>query len=103
MKRKIDMFDKYMKYSDLNDNKVTVTLGLSVGTIGKSRKPGRDLSDNVIGLILNQYTNLNRIWLMTGKGEMLNASTVEPVKNYTVGVPYYNVVYYFSPAQPAIL
>lgn len=91
MERKIDRFDKYMKYSDLNDNKVTVTLGLSVGTIGKSRKPGRDLSDNVIELILNQYTNLNRIWLMTGEGEMLTTSTATPVKNYKFGVPYYNV------------
>lgn len=91
MERKIDRFDKYMKYSNLNDNKVTVTLGLSVGTIGKSRKPGRDLSDNVIELILNQYTNLNRIWLMTGEGEMLTTSTAIPVKNYKVGVPYYNV------------
>lgn len=71
MERKIDRFDKYMKYSNLNDNKVTVSIGLSVGTLGKSRKIGRDLSDRVIEQILKFYTDINRIWLLTGEGEML--------------------------------
>lgn len=42
--RRIDRFDKYMKVKGLNDNKVTIQLGLSVGTLGKSRKDGRDFS-----------------------------------------------------------
>ena len=68
--RRIDRFDEYMKRTQLNDNKVTVDLGLSVGTIGKSRKPGRDLSDKVIEKILNFYTDLNRVWLLSGEGPM---------------------------------
>ena len=35
MERKIERFDKYMKYKGLNDNKVTNSLGFSVGTLGK--------------------------------------------------------------------
>ena len=69
--RKIERFDKYMKYKGLNDNKVTVQLKLSVGTLGKSRKEGRDLSDKVIELILNFYNDLDRVWLLTGEGSML--------------------------------
>lgn len=69
--RKIDRFDKYMKYKGLNDNKVTIQLALSVGTLGKSRKSDRDLSDKVIEKILNFYTDLNRVWLLTGEGEMI--------------------------------
>ena len=69
--RRIDRFDKYMKVKGLNDNKVTIQLGLSVGTLGKSRKEGRDLSDKVIELILNFYKDLSRVWLLTGEGEML--------------------------------
>lgn len=70
--RKIDRFDMYMKSKGLNDNRVTNELSLSVGTIGKSRKEGRDLSDKNIELILNFYTDLNKVWLLTGEGEMLN-------------------------------
>lgn len=69
--KKIDRFDKYMKYKGLNDNKVTIQLALSVGTLGKSRKSDRDLSDKVIEKILNFYTDLNRVWLLTGEGEMI--------------------------------
>jgi len=73
MERKIDRFDKYMKYKGLNDNKVTVQLSLSVGLIGKSRQKGRDLSDASIEKILNFYADLNRNWLLIGEGEMLNS------------------------------
>ena len=69
--RKIDRFDKYMKFKGLNDNKVTVILGLSVGTLGKSRKEGRDLSASVIEQILNYFNDLDSRWLMTGEGSML--------------------------------
>lgn len=74
--RRIDRFDKYMKHRGLNDNKVTVQLGLTVGVIGKSRKEGRDLSDKVIEEILNYYTDINRIWLLTGEGNMLKEQSV---------------------------
>lgn len=73
--RRIERFDKYMSFRGLNDNIVTKDLGLSVGVIGKSRHEGRDLSDRVIELILNFYTDLNRVWLLAGDGEMINAST----------------------------
>ena len=71
--RKIERFDKYMEAKGLNDNKVTNELSLSVGLLGKSRKENRDLSDKVIEQILNFYTDLNRVWLLTGEGEMLQS------------------------------
>lgn len=74
----IDRFDKYMKYKGLNDNKVTIQLGLSVGTIGKSRKPNRDLSSKLIEMILKFYTDLSRIWLLTGEGEMIKQPDNQP-------------------------
>lgn len=73
--RRIERFDNYLSYKGLNDNIVTNDLKLSVGTIGKSRKEGRDLSDRVVELILNFYTDLNRVWLLTGEGEMLITDT----------------------------
>lgn len=60
-----------MRVKHLNDNRVTVDLGLSVGTIAKSRGMNRDLSSRNLEKILNFYTDLSRVWLMTGDGEML--------------------------------
>lgn len=88
MERKIERFDKYMKYKGLNDNKVTNSLGFSVGTLGKSRKENRDLSDRNIETILKFYTDLNRIWLLTGEGEMLiNNETLPEQTHDTYRIP----------------
>lgn len=94
MERKIDRFDKYMKLKGLNDNKVTIDLGLSIGTLGKSRKEGRDLSDRNIEKILNFYTDIEKIWLLTGEDNMLKSrqefkSNVRIVPN----AKYTDVVY----------
>ena len=89
--RRIDRFDKYMSSKGLNDNKVTLQLGLTVGLIGKSRKEGRDLSDKVVEKILNFYTDLNRVWLLTGEGEMLRSGQVQTQEQAGTGVPFYDI------------
>ena len=71
MERIIDRFDKYMKFKGLNDNKVTDQLSLSIGLLGKSRKKGRDASIKLIEKILEFYTDIEKVWLITGIGEML--------------------------------
>lgn len=95
MERRIERFDKYMKAKGLNDNKVTIDLGLSKGTLGKSRMENRDLSERNAQKVLDFYTDLNRTWLLTGEGEMLTASNEEnepqPKISYTKGQPYYDV------------
>lgn len=69
--RIIDRFDKYMSFRGLNDNEVTRDLGFSNGLLGKSRKPGRDLSRKAAEEILEHYRDLDRIWLLTGDSDML--------------------------------
>lgn len=71
MKDFFDRLDMFMKISDLNDNKITVQAGLSVGAIGKQRKGSRGLSNDSIAKILYTYPDLNADWLLTGRGEML--------------------------------
>jgi len=74
--RKIDRFDMYMKYKGLNDNQVSLQLGLSNGVIGKSRKDGRDISRRVLEQIEKYYPDLNISWIYTGEGEMLKNAPI---------------------------
>ena len=80
----IDFFDRldtFMKYKDLNDNKITVEAGISNGLIGKARQRGA-LSQESISKILYKYPELNANWLLTGKGLMLHPKEdVENVPN----------------------
>ena len=87
--KKIDRFDKYMKYKGLTDYRVTKELNLSVGLISKSRQESRDLSYKVTEQILNYYTDLNRTWLLTGEGEMLkdDIETDETTNENRVNIP----------------
>ena len=53
--------------------------------IGKSRKPGRELSNKIVSQILETYTDLNRVWLLTGEGSMLNTPEQEtPMQEQTM-------------------
>lgn len=74
----IDRFDLYMRHKRLNDNQVSTQLGLSNGVIGKSRKPGRDISRRVLELIEKCYPDLNMDWIKTGDGEMLKPVIIKP-------------------------
>ena len=79
--RIIDRLDKYMREKGINDNQVTVNAGLSIGLIGNARRGTHDLGKKAIDKILNYYQDLNRYWLLTGDGKMLNGNfqTFEPV------------------------
>ena len=71
----IDRFVKYMNYKGLNDNQVTTQCDLSVGLIGKARKGRSDIGRKAIEKILANYPDINRVWLLTGEGEMLKSSS----------------------------
>lgn len=57
----------------------------------------RENSMSVLDKIIKACPEVNDVWLITGKGEMLNQDNYEakdgqtPVKSYSFGVPYYNV------------
>lgn len=85
----IDRFIKYMETKGLNDNQVTVDCGLAVGLIGKARKGKSDLGRNSVEKILRVYSDINRDWLISGKGEMLKsrAGQTEAAAPDTVTIP----------------
>lgn len=65
-------FNIYMKHKGLNDNVVTMECGLSHGLIGQARRGKSDLGRKTILKILSKYQDLNKVWLLTGEGEMFN-------------------------------
>lgn len=78
--------------------------GLANGYVKKLKG---NLGDGKLNDVLTAFPNLNKIWLLTGEGSMLNDNIQEntvqnivnegtkdalsPVKSYISGVPYYNV------------
>lgn len=75
-------FDKYMTLKGLNDNQVTTQCDLAVGLLSQARKGKSDLGKKSIDKILSRYQDINRVWLLTGEGEMLNSDD-EIAKQYT--------------------
>lgn len=74
--RRIDRFDKYLEFKGITDYRATIDAGLSKGTIGKSREKGRDLSNKSVEKLVEVYSDLNKVWLLTGEGEMLKDSSI---------------------------
>lgn len=79
-------FDNYMKIKHLNDNRVTVECGLSQGLLGQARKGLSDLGKRTIEKILIKYQDLNRVWLITGEGDMLLSSQSGPEEDNFLSV-----------------
>lgn len=77
MRERFERFDNYMRYKGLNDNQVTIHCELAQGLLSQARKGKSDLGDKTIAKILKVYQDLNRVWLLTGEGEMLKNSTTQ--------------------------
>lgn len=74
MRERFERFDKYMRYKKLNDNQVTIQCGLAQGLLAQARKGKSDLGSRTIDKILKEYQDLNKVWLLTGEGEMITMS-----------------------------
>lgn len=73
MMERFERFYKYMKFRGLNDNQVTVQCELSQGLIGKCRAGKQDLGSKTISKLLTKYQDLNKVWLLTGEGDMIKS------------------------------
>lgn len=76
--RKIDRLSKYMDFKGLNDNIVTKECSLAQGLLGKARSGRSDIGSKAVDKILEKYDDINKVWLLTGEGEMLKSDTPAP-------------------------
>lgn len=77
MERKIDRFLQYLEYKGITENKATVDCGLSKGLINQAKNGKSDLGNKAVEKVLIFYQDLNKVWLLTGEGEMLNSDQPE--------------------------
>ena len=73
----MERLDQYMAYAGLNDNRLTVLSGLTVGIINSARKRKKGMASDNIEKILMACKDLNARWLLTGEGEMLDAEPAQ--------------------------
>ena len=72
-----------MSAKGINDNQMTVSAGLSIGLINNARRGDFDLGRKSIEKILSSHQDLNRVWLLTGEGDMLKtAHEVRPDRTF---------------------
>lgn len=81
--RIIDRLDKYMAAAGINDNQMTVKAGLSVGLLNNARRGDYDLGKKSVEKILSSFQDIDRVWLITGEGEMLkSAQEASPARTF---------------------
>lgn len=82
MEREIDRLDKYLKHKGISDYSFSKNTGNSDGFLRGSRKTSSSLTDKTREKIFAAYPDLNKIWLLTGEGDMFNGEappTKDPV------------------------
>ncbi len=71
MNRRIDRIDEYLRYKGMRSNRLESMCGLSSGILSKARAGLTDIGTTTINKILDHCDDMNRVWLITGDGEML--------------------------------
>ena len=77
MKRKVDRLIEYLSEKGISENKATLECGLSKGLICQAKSGKADIGNKAVEKILSTYTDLNRVWFLTGEGSMLKDSEQE--------------------------
>ncbi len=72
MERRVDRLLQYLSAKGITENKATVDCELSKGLICQAKSGKADIGNKAVDKILATYTDLNRVWFLTGEGSMLN-------------------------------
>ncbi len=80
----IDRIVAFIKHKKLSMRAFETSIGLSNGYISKQYKSSASVGGDIIEKIIMEHTDLNPLWLITGKGSMLinKAIVMEPGNAY---------------------
>lgn len=67
----IHRIHNYLKLNGIAPTRFEKETGLSNGYLGTQLKRNGNLGEEIINIIINNCRDINPIWLLTGKGEML--------------------------------
>lgn len=73
----------FISYMGLTKQAFEKEIGLSNGTVTKTKR----LGDDKIDRILSKFPQLNKVWLLTGEGQMLNFSVYAGTPDTAVDKP----------------
>ena len=67
----IERLIQYIDYKGFSNRGFEIQIGLSNGYIGTQLKRNADLGESILNKILDNCLDINPIWLISGKGDML--------------------------------
>lgn len=90
--RKIERFLQYLDFKGVTENRATVECGLSQGLLHQAKSGKSDLGYKTIDKILDKYQDINKVWLLTGEGEMLKSDAGKSTEDSQTGklIPFYD-------------
>lgn len=71
MAKIVDRIGMYAEKKNISIRRIEQEIGASNGTLSKALVKGKDILSEWIFLFSNKFTDVNPVWLLTGKGEML--------------------------------
>jgi len=85
---------EFLAHLGIGQHKFEKNVGLSIGYINKLKG---DMKLDTINKVFSAYPELNKEWLISGKGEMLKGGTVVNISDYSISqfkqngyAPYYS-------------
>ncbi len=82
MLKTIDRLMQFIKYAGLSARQFDLSIGASNGYALRMQKNNASIGSDVIETILKAYPQLNVVWLLTGKGQMLMQKKEELILDF---------------------
>jgi hypothetical protein len=81
MSKTIHRIIQVIEHLDISARQFDISIGTANGYTLRMRKNNASVGSDVIERIVKQYPQINLVWLITGKGDMLIEKNIKAVSN----------------------